>query len=191
MYEQWQLSLLEESHQNERRKARRERRMKRNERRLLKLQRKLHMQQLKTGVEDLSARRRSSTSMLSDGRSSRQSAGSGATLSSDATTTSPHNESQPELASLEGGCTTNSPERRKTEVVAIRGIFSRLSRTRQASREKELDKMPKLERRSISASVPNLSSLDPKRKDFASMIREGDNESRRSLREDDEDGLFV
>jgi hypothetical protein len=190
MYEQWQLSLVEESHQNERRKARRERRIKQNERRLLKLQRKLHMQQSKSGVDEFASRRRSSTSAVSD-ETRRHSVGSGTTLSSDGVSTSPRNDNLPP-ESAQGGDNTISPERRKTEGVAIRGLLSRLARQKQASHEKELEKMPKLERRSISASVPNLSSLDPKRKDLPTIFsRESD--SRRSLtsRVDEEEGLFV
>jgi hypothetical protein len=195
MYEQWRLSLLEESHQNERRQARRERRMKQNERRLLKLQRKLHMQQSKSGGDDFASRRRSSTSAISD-ETRRHSIGSGTTLSSGTVSTSPHNESLPESSQGELGIGDDSisPERRKSEVVAIRGLLSRLARQKQASHDKELDKIPKLERRNISASVPNLSLLDPKRKDVPTMLhREDDNESRRSLtlRVDEEEGLFV
>ena len=91
-----------------------------------------------------------------------------------------------------GGDNSVSPERRKTEGVAIRGLLSRLSRQKQASHDKEMDKMPKLERRHISASVPNLSSLDPKRKDASTMInREGDRRASMTMRVDEEDGLFV
>lgn len=203
MYEQWQHSLVEESHQNERRQARRERRIKKNERRLLKLQRKLHMQQSKSGADEFGSRRRSSTSAISDA-THHNSIDSGTTLSSDNVPNSPNNESVPE-SSQGGGSETAaaagensknniSPERRKTEVVAIRGLLSRLARQKQASHDKELDKMPKLERKNISASVPNLSSLDPKRKEVPTMIiRDGD--SRRSLTlrvdEEEEEGLFV
>ncbi len=194
MFEQWQLSLLEESQQNERRQARHERRRKHNERRLLKLQRKLHLQQSKSGGDDF-GRRRSSTSAISD-ETRLRSIGSGTTLSSGTVSTSPHNESLPESSQGVAGRGDDSisPERRKSEVVAIRGLLSRLAWQKQASHDKELDKMPKLERRNISTSVPNLSSLDTVRKNFPTTVhREGDNESRRSLalRVDEEEGLFV
>ena len=193
MYGQWQLSLVEESHQNERRQARRERRIKQNERRLLKLQRKLHMQQSKSGADEYASRRRSSTSAISD-PTHRHSICSVTTPSSDTVSTSPRNESLPESSQegVVGGDNSVSPERRKTEGVAIRGLLSRLAWQKQASHDKEMDKMPKLERRHISASVPNLSSLDPKRKDAPTTInRDGDRRASMTMRVDEEDGLFV
>ena len=208
---------MDESHQNERRKARQEYRIKRGERKLLKLQRKLHMQQ--TGVEDISGRssRRSSTT-ISDGAASQSGliisrrhsvddvAPPASSLGVDTFKRSFHSHSDKSQEALE------SPGRllrgsRKTE--PIRGILSRLSRPKQAasggrplpsvtSHGKELNKLSKsLEKKNAtpmkqSASVPNLMSLDSKVNEFAIdfNIHEADNESQ-SDHSNNGEGLFL
>lgn len=215
MYSQWQESLLEESRKNERRKARREARIKRNERRLLKLQRKLHMQKAgEDAAKLMGSSRRSSTTMSdasavsqnnpllrrhsvdstpmssfsSAANNARRDGGEGARRRSERS----HEEDSP------GRLARNGARR----AGAARGILSRLSRPKQASHGRDLDKLPgKLERggggvaaMKQSASVPNLSSLDA---DYSASVfavdfnvhEEGDNES--SSDRGNEEGIFL
>jgi len=201
MYRQWQESLMEESRQNEKRKAKCEARIKRNERKLLKLQRKLHLQQQTEDVSIRSSRKSSTTTICSDGGFShhrdplfrRHSVGPGpmmAGVNADAGSVVASSEKSHKSDLDSPGRTRNS----RTEGAAIRGILSRLSRPKQSSHCKELENLPKLEKKSAahikqSSSVPNLSSWDiPKAKDFAitDFIHEGDSESRHS-----NEGLFL
>ncbi|KAL7547069.1 hypothetical protein ACHAWF_010386 [Thalassiosira exigua] len=212
MYRQWQESLAEESHQNNRRKAKREQRIKRNERKLLKLQRKLHLQQSEDASKS-SSRRSSATH--SDGghsgtctfrRHSVDSAllpvGENRSFGNErhSISSTPHSIGPPEKSHQEE---PDSPGRllrnvKKPEGAAIRGILSRLTRPKQVSHGKELDKLP-VERKTAcsmkqSLSVPNLTSFDSKRNDLAMEfdVLEGDSESCQSDKPNrEEDGLFV
>mmetsp|Transcript_15780 Transcript_15780/g.34153 ORF Transcript_15780/g.34153 Transcript_15780/m.34153 type:complete len:935 (+) Transcript_15780:205-3009(+) len=192
MYGQWKESLMEESHQNERRKARRELQIKRNERKLLKLQQKLHMQQIGEEASGHSSRRSSTTISevgVSQNRNRRRSTDS-------------------HLSSVgldaKSSVSVHSHKSQEDRPRKTRGILSRLSRPKQAiaSYGKELDKLPKLEKKDVacpikqSVSVPNLSSLDSETNDFFIdfNIHEGDNESSHSDHskgEEDDEGLFI
>ncbi|KAL3822797.1 hypothetical protein ACHAXA_005962 [Cyclostephanos tholiformis] len=169
MYDQWQDSLMEESLQNERRKARRERRQKRNERKLLKLQRKLHIKQSKPG-EELPGRssRKTSTDIVFRRHSvdaavhpSPCSIHSPIHASSDSSNVA---RSYPHLLDTGTNCAADgSPGRqnpKKAEGVAIRGILSRL---RMQPSQGDKIGMASLKH---SASVPNLPCLDSKLNDF-------------------------
>ena len=169
MYDQWQDSLLEESRQNERRKARCERRIKRNERKLLKLQRKLHIKQSKTGEELPGRSRRTPTDIVY-----RRLSVDAAVHPSPSSIHSPIYPS-PDSSTVAGSCArfletgTNyaaddSPGRqnsKKAEGVAIRGILSRL----RIQSQKDSDKVGLVSLK-LSSSVPNLPTLDSKLNDF-------------------------
>merc|ERR1712029_422990 len=96
---------------------------------------------------------------------------------------------------------------RKTEGAAIRGILSRLSRPKQFSHGKDLDKLPKQDLDNLpkpdkkvvasltqSSSVPNLTSLDSKTGDSAmnlNIVEDGDESCYSDHSKSNEDGLFL
>lgn len=202
MYRQWQASLVDESRQNDIRKARREARNRRNERKQLKLQRKLLLQQQSDAELTGRSSRRSSTTMSEGGSSlsviptRRHSMDSipmptyrvDQSLTSSGRTATSHQEMN--TKSLDNSSPGRFPKR---EGVAIRGILSRLSRPKQASHT-NLDKLPKQSEKKVntmkqSASVPNLTSLNSRPKNFSI-----DTSIYESVNEDDEEtatGLFL
>lgn len=90
---------------------------------------------------------------------------------------------------------------KKAEGVAKRGLLSRLARPKPVSQGKELNRLPKLEKKGTahnmkhSASVPNLASFDSKTTAAFVIdidIHEGDNESCHSDHPKREsDGIFL
>ncbi|KAL7533136.1 hypothetical protein ACHAXR_005065 [Thalassiosira sp. AJA248-18] len=194
MYRQWKESLMDESRQNEMRKVRHEARIKRNERNLLKLQHKLHLQQHTEELSSRSSRRSSTTIGSADAENGNPLFRRHSVDVADAKHAEQVHQDNMRLESP-GRLSRNS---KKREGVAIRrGILSRLSRQKQGSHGKDLDKMikshhlTKTEKNDTtymkqSVSVPNLASLDSKKK-YSSVgfdINEGGNE-------DEDVGLFI
>lgn len=193
MYNQWQQSLVEDSLRKERSKARKELRIKKNELKLMKLQRKLHLQQTEevklhrsTGSDDVHTRRHSVSSSLFRSDSNEDSF-----IMNNSETTLREDFGSPgksQRGLIKGDGTP-----------AIRGLLSRLARTKQASVEKDMDKFSKAEKTVIkhSVSVPNMSSLaglktgDNFAIDFK-MIQE-DSQIAHSVEDDEiqDKGLFV
>ena len=211
MYRQWQQSLIDEAHENERRQARHKRREERNERKLLKLQRKLHMQQ----KEELKRRSTVSESSQEDHAHFRRRhsldfvVGQGPAVSLQSSTA--HSEKESSVDGSPGGRAT--PKRGER---AVRGILSRFRKAGapprhsdfglvHASHGQDLDKLsPKEPEEEVatmkqSVSFPNLSSLNSNRNDDVvidfSGIREVESEhsehSDHSIRHEGEEGLFV
>ena len=208
MYRQWQQSLIDEAHENERRQARHKRREERNERKLLKLQRKLHMQQ----KEELKRRSTVSESSQEDHAHFRRRhsldfvVGQGPAVSLQSSTA--HSEKESSVDGSPGGRAT--PKRGER---AVRGILSRFRKAGapprhsdfglvHASHGQDLDKLsPKEPEKKVatmkqSVSFPNLSSLNSNRNDDVvidfSGIREVESEhSDHSIRHEGEEGLFV
>lgn len=157
MYKQWQASLQDEAHTNERKKARKEMRIKANERKLLKLQRKLHAE---------GSHRRVSTSSDSQGFRRHSIDTIQSTIPS-----TPKQE---------------APDQPKPDSPVARGILSRLARSKLATQHSHgdnLDRLPKQEKKLTwsrhSHSTPNLKALvvkDVKTSDLAdiSKIPEGE-----------------
>ena len=205
MYRQWQQSLIDEAHENERRQARHKRREERNERKLLKLQRKLHLKRRSTvsgsSQEDHAHfRRRHSLDFV---------VGQGPAVSLQSSTA--HSEKESSVDGSPGGRAT--PKRGER---AVRGILSRFRKAGapprhsdfglvHASHGQDLDKLsPKEPEEEVatmkqSVSFPNLSSLNSNRNDDVvidfSGIREVESEhsehSDHSIRHEGEEGLFV
>lgn len=205
MYRQWQQSLIDEAHENERRQARHKRREERNERKLLKLQRKLHLKRRSTVSESSQEdhahfRRRHSLDFV---------VGQGPAVSLQSSTA--HSEKESSVDGSPGGRAT--PKRGER---AVRGILSRFRKAGapprhsdfglvHASHGQDLDKLsPKEPEEEVatmkqSVSFPNLSSLNSNRNDDVvidfSGIREVESEhsehSDHSIRHEGEEGLFV
>jgi hypothetical protein len=156
MYSQWQESLREESRRKERRKLRRELRVKTNERKLLKLQRKMHQQQQSEGLH----RRASNASSECKRRHSIS------TLESTTTSGTPQLDKEKPTVS-----TKNQPAKVEGSPAAVRGILSRLSRPKMDSHGKDLDRLPKQDKKlswaKHSYSSPNLTALGQPKSDHA------------------------
>jgi hypothetical protein len=177
MYRQWQDSLMEESRHNERRKVRRERRTKKNERKLLKLQRKLHIKQAKMG-EELPGRsgRRASTDKGFDRNANvmfrRNTAEAAVHPYPDSSDMAVHPtlgashfsgsyarllQTGANYYTANGSPGRQSPNPKKAEGAAIRGILTRLRM------------QPSQTPLKLSGSSPNLPSLASKLNDFVEI----------------------
>jgi len=190
---------MEESRQNERRKAKREAKILRNERKLLKLQRKLHIQQ-QTEESIRSTRKLSASSIGLDGGVIQPGGdplfrkhSAGLTYGGEDTDTGSAKDTQSEISLKSDLDSPGKLRSSRADGTAIRGILSRLSRPKQASHGKDMDNLPKLEAKSVthiqhSISVPNLSSMNNLRTTYfpTEFISEGDNESNHN-----DEGLFV
>ena len=210
MYRQWQQSLIDEAHENERRQARHKRREERNELKLLKLQRKLHMQQTGEGL----SRRRSTVSESSQEdharfrkRHSLDVVGQGPAVSLQSSTA----HSEKELSSADGSPGGRATPKRGER--AVRGILSRFRKAGappirhsdfglvHTSHGQDLHKLSpkepvkKAATMKQSVSFPNLSSLDSNRNgdvviDFSGIKEVESEHNDHSIGHEDE-GLFV